>query len=441
MCGYAYYIVEQIKHTDTMNELIHNPIEIDNYVPQKVNFDIFISYRRADGREYARNIQLGLQQRGSTFNVFFDYESVRAGKFNLQILDAIYSSSIFILVITPLVFENCLKENDWIMREVRTALKYNKKIIPCVIDDAESGIIWKGWPDNLPDDVKCITDEQAFRLKVDSYFKYSIKELMDVCQETIRQQNLALISAFNSRNKEQAGTSSCESFNVRGVTFNMIYVEGGAFLMGATEEQDGVATNKEYPVHPVTLSSYYIGQTQVTQALWESVMGTNPSVNRGNGQQPVENITWYDCQDFISKLNDLTGREFRLPTEAEWEYAARGGKFSHAYKYAGSDNTDEVAWHDTNSNDCSQPVASKMPNELGLYDMSGNVWEWCNDYFGTYPSEPQINPQGPETGNKKVMRGGSYFSSVDYGRVSNRFAPPSLLFKAHPLGIRLALTV
>ena len=424
-----------------MNEFPHSQIEIDNYIPKKVNFDIFISYRRADGREYARNIQLGLQQRGSSFNVFFDYESVRNGKFNLQIFDAIYSSCIFILVITPLVFENCVKENDWIMREVRTALKYNKKIIPCVIDDAESGIIWKGWPDYLPNDVKCITDEQVFRLKVDSYFKYSIQELMDVCKETIMQHNLALISSFNSQNKERTNTPSCEPFNVRGVTFNMIYVEGGSFLMGATEEQNGVATNKEYPAHPVTLSSYYIGQTQVTQALWEAVMGNNPSVNRGNSQHPVENITWYDCQDFINKLNNLTGQKFKLPTEAEWEYAARGGKFSHSYKYSGSNHTDEVAWHDTNSNDCSQPVASKMPNELGLYDMSGNVWEWCNDYFGIYPSTPQVNPQGPETGDKKVMRGGSYFSSVDYGRVSNRFAPPSPLFKAHPLGMRLALTI
>lgn len=432
---------ETIKTSDTMSASTNNIMEIDNYVPQKVNFDIFISYRRADGREYARNIQLGLQQRGSSFNVFFDYESVRAGKFNLQIIDAIYSSSIFILVITPLVFENCLKENDWIMREVRTALKYHKKIIPCVIDDAESGIIWQGWPENLPDDVKSITDEQAFRLKVDSYFKYSIKELMDVCKETIWQQNLDIINAFNSQNKEQTGARTCESFNVRGVSFNMIHVEGGSFLMGATEEQDGVASNKEYPVHPVTLSDYYIGQTQVTQALWESVMGTNPSINRGNSQQPVENITWYDCQDFISKLNELTGREFRLPTEAEWEYAARGGKFSHAYKYSGSNITDEVAWHDTNSNDSTHPVASKMPNELGLYDMSGNVWEWCNDYYGTYPSEVLVNPQGPPVGGRKVMRGGSYFSSIDYGRVSNRFAPPSLLFKAHPLGLRLALTV
>lgn len=415
--------------------------KIDTYVPKRVNFDIFISYRRVDGREYARNIQLGLQQRGSTFNAFFDYESIRDGKFNLQIIDAIYSSSIFILVITPLVFENCLKEDDWIMREVRTAIKYNKRIVPCVIDDPESGIVWKGWPSNLPEDVKCIEDEQVFRLKVDSYFKYSIKELIDVCKDTIRQRNLELVNSLNNKNSVHNDRSSIESFNIRGVPFNMIYVEGGTFLMGATEEQEGSANYKEQPVHPVTVSDYYIGQTQVTQALWEAVMGSNPSANRGNSQRPVEYITWYDCQDFVNKLSELTGKKFRIPTEAEWEYAARGGKFTHGYKYSGSNITDEVAWHETNSDGKTQPVASKMPNELGLYDMSGNVWEWCNDFYAPYPSEALVNPQGPETGESKVMRGGSYFSSIDYGRVSNRFTPPLLFFKAHPLGMRLALSV
>ena len=264
---------------------------------------------------------------------------------------------------------------------------------------------------------------------------------MDVCQETIRQQHLALLNALNRQNNDLPYKATCESFNVRGVPFNMVYVEGGTFLMGATDEQEDFATDKEYPQHVVTLSSFYIGQTQVTQELWEAVMGDNPSVNRGDNQRPVENITWYDCQDFISKLNTLTGKEFSLPTEAQWEYAARGGRYSQGYKYSGSNITDEVAWHDSNSKDSTHPVASKMPNELGLYDMSGNVWEWCNDYYEAYASKPQVDPTGPETGSKKVMRGGSYFSTSDYGRVSNRFSPPSLLFKAHPLGLRLILVI
>ena len=420
--------------------------EMEDYTPKRVNFDVFISYRRIDGRDHARNIQLGLQQRGSSFNVFFDYHSMRDGKFNRQILDAIYSCKVFILVITPRVFENCHKENDWIMKEVRTALKYNKYIVPCFIVNPDMGWVrnnWN-WPENIPKDVRCIIDEQIFQLHVDEYFDDSIQRLNNVCKQASTEYNLNLIKAYNNIHQGDEfkhGIESCKSFNVRGVSFNMIYVEGGAFLMGATEEQEDIATDREYPIHPVHLSNYYIGQTQVTQELWQAVMGNNPSVNIGDNQRPVEMVNWYDCQDFITKLNELTGKSFRLPTEAEWEFAARGGKYNHGYRYSGSDNTDEVAWHETNSNRKSHPVASKMPNELGLYDMSGNVWEWCNDFYNPYTSEPQDNPQGPKIGNEKVMRGGSYFSSVDYGRVSNRFAPPSPLFKAHPLGLRLVMTL
>lgn len=417
-------------------------IRLDEYTPQQVNFDVFVSYRRLDGRDHARSIQLGLQQRGSFLNVFFDYESIREGKFNLQIIDAIYSCKVFILVITPHVFDNCQKENDWIMREVRTALKYNKHIIPCVVDDVDSGWNWNGWPATLPHDILCITDEQIFRLKVDSHFGHSIQDLMNSCRRIISEYNSKLIRSYKSQqNDASVFDKSLETFCVRGVSFNMIYVEGGTFLMGATDEQEGFATDREYPTHLVTLSNYYIAQTTVTQELWQAVMGSNPSINIGDNQRPVEMVNWYDCQDFISKLNQLTGNKFRLPTEAEWEYAARGGKYTHCYVYSGSNNFDEVAWHETNSNQVSHPVASKMPNELGLYDMSGNVWEWCNDFYEPYTVEHQVKPQGPSLGNKKVMRGGSYFSTVDYGRVSNRFSPPTPLFKAHPLGFRLVMEV
>ena len=326
------------------------------------------------------------------------------------------------------------------MREVRTALKYDKRIIPCVVDDVDSGWYWNGWPDTLPNDVSCITDEQVFRLKVDSHFGHSILDLMKSCNKIISDYNSTLIRDYNNKHSSQhEQNKGIESFSVRGVSFNMIYVKGGAFLMGATEEHVGIATEREYPAHLVTLSDYYIAQTPVTQELWQAVMGNNPSVNIGNNQRPVELVNWYDCQDFISKLNQLTGKCFRLPTEAEWEFAARGGIYTHGYMYSGSNNSDEVAWHESNSNQTSHPVASKMPNELGLYDMSGNVWEWCNDFYETYTSEPMNNPTGPIFGNQKVMRGGSYFSTLDYGRVSNRFSPPSPLFKAHPLGFRLVM--
>lgn len=417
---------------------------IEEYVPKKVNFDVFVSYRRVDGRDHARNIQLGLQQRGSTFNVFFDYASLRDGKFNLQILDAIYSCKVFILVITPRVFENCQKEEDWIMREVRAALKYNKQIIPCVIIDPDAEQVWKGWPKNLPQDVCRITDEERFDLYVNRHFDHSINDLKNICQNRISEYNLALINEFNSQlglsgNKD--GINTCESITVRGVSFNMVYVEGGAFLMGATEEQSEYAAEKEFPVHPVSLNDYYIGQTQVTQELWEAIMGDNPSANPGDIRRPIEMVNWHDCNEFIDKLKGLTGKKFRLPTEAEWEYAARGGKYSKGYIYSGSNNLDEVAWTPLNSEDSTHAVGTKMPNELGIYDMSGNVWEWCGDFYSNYSSDHQDNPSGPAKGTQRVMRGGSYFATVDLARVSTRYSPKTTRFKAHPLGFRLVMEI
>ena len=169
-------------------------------------------------------------------------------------------------------------------------------------------------------------------------------------------------------------TSEDQTFTVNGVSFTMKLVEGGTFQMGATSEQGSDAYNSEKPVHSVTLSNYYLGETEVTQALWNAVMGSNPSYFEGDAL-PVEQVAWNDCQEFIRKLNQKTGKNFRLPTEAEWEYAARGGKKSNGYKYAGSNDIGSVAWYTNNSDSKTHPVKGKSPNELGLYDMSGNVWE------------------------------------------------------------------
>ena len=200
------------------------------------------------------------------------------------------------------------------------------------------------------------------------------------------------------------------TYTVNGVSFNMVYVEGGTFQMGSNDEQ---------PVHSVTLSDYYIGQTEVTQELWQAVMGSNPSYDKG-AKNPVNNVSWNDFQEFISKLNRLTGGSFRLPTEAEWEYAARGGNKSRGYKYSGSDDLGSVAWYKDNSGDEVHPVGSKSANELGLYDMSGNVWEWCSDWSGSYPSSSQTNPTGPSSGYGRVLRGGSYYYDEYYCRSTNR---------------------
>ena len=197
-------------------------------------------------------------------------------------------------------------------------------------------------------------------------------------------------------------------FTVRGVSFEMVRVEGGTFRMGATSEQGSDVWDNEKPVHSVTLSGYYIGKTEVTQALWKAVMGSNPSKFIGDNL-PVEMVSWDDCQEFIRELNALTGQNFRLPTEAEWEFACRGGNNSRGYKYSGSNYIDNVAWYDGNSGDKAHPVATKSPNELGIYDMSGNLWEWCSDWYGDYSSGAQANPKGPYDGSYRVVRGGSMF--------------------------------
>ncbi|MDD6978361.1 MAG: SUMF1/EgtB/PvdO family nonheme iron enzyme [Prevotellaceae bacterium] len=229
-----------------------------------------------------------------------------------------------------------------------------------------------------------------------------------------------------------------KTFTVKGVTFTMVAVEGGTFLMGATSEQGSKADDDEKPVHQVTLSSYYIGQTEVTQALWKAVMGNNPSFYEGDNK-PVERVIWDDCQDFVIKLNQLTGKRFRLPTEAEWEYACRGGKKSRGYKYSGSNTIRKVAWYGRNSSHETHPVATKSPNELGIYDMSGNVYEWCQDWKGSYSSAAQTNPTGALSGTDRVNRGGSYYNFAKFCRSSYR-SHNSPGYRDFDLGLRLVLS-
>ena len=232
----------------------------------------------------------------------------------------------------------------------------------------------------------------------------------------------ALLLAFGCNKEENPSEDiSFEEFTVKGVSFKMIKVDGGTFTMGETPEQVEDAEHNERPAHQVTLSDYYIGQYEVTQELWEIVMGSNPSSNQSNPKNPVESVTWnVVVYDFLPKLNKLTGQTFTLPTEAQWEFAARGGNKSKGYKYSGSNNLDEVAWYRDNSNDQTHPGGQKLPNELGIYDMSGHVWEWCNDWYGDYSAEAQTNPTGPASGASRVLRGGSCIIYASRCRVSNR---------------------
>lgn len=237
-----------------------------------------------------------------------------------------------------------------------------------------------------------------------------------------------------------------QSFTVNGVNFRMIRVDGGAFNMGATPDQGENPNEDEKPMHQVVLSDYYIGQTEVTQELWQAVMESNPSRFNNDINKPVEKVSWNQCQEFIFRLNDLTGQQFRLPSEAEWEFAARGGTKSKNYTYSGGNDLNDLAWYNYNAYavGSSSPdygthvVGTRLPNELGLYDMTGNVWEWCQDWYGSYSAENQTDPTGPETGSNHVIRGGGWTNYPSLLRIAARsnYLPT---FTGNFIGLRLAL--
>ncbi|MCH5174106.1 MAG: formylglycine-generating enzyme family protein, partial [Bacteroidales bacterium] len=268
----------------------------------------------------------------------------------------------------------------------------------------------------------------------------------------IRRSSIVTLGDISSRisqdgpGYEPPGNDFVETVN--GIDLEMVYVAGGTFAMGATPEQGTDYASNERPVHNVTLSSYYIGRFEVTQGQWAKVMGTSIQQQASKAgcssyygigpDYPMYYVSWEEAQAFCQELSRMTGRTYCLPTEAQWEYAARGGNKSKGYKYSGSNNIDEVAWYSNNSHVTSHPVGTKMPNELGLYDMSGNVCEWCSDWYGGYSSSDANNPAGPSTGSDRVHRGDSwYFNSLDC-RVSSRSrTPPG--FRSFDLGFRVVL--
>ena len=233
-------------------------------------------------------------------------------------------------------------------------------------------------------------------------------------------------------------TTSCEDENKNKnennenlLDIEVVYVEGGEFEMGATDEQGEDAENNEKPVRTIKLNSYSIGKYEITQAQWKAVMGTTVKdlqknaawddgiVGEGNNY-PIYYVSWDDAQEFCKRLSEKTGKNYVLPTEAQWEYAARGGNKSNHTKYAGSNDPEEVAWHVNNCDLTTHPVGDKKPNELGIYDMSGNVWEWCSDWFSRYNADDTDNPQGPASGAGRVARGGSWYHPAVNSRVAAR---------------------
>lgn len=239
-----------------------------------------------------------------------------------------------------------------------------------------------------------------------------------MAQGIIRHKTPVTLSS-TKRQTVQPAASPAKQQAVAQLIGNMVHVQGGTFTMGRTSSKAYWCDDSDQPAHQVTVGSFYICKYEVTQKLWKAFMGNNPSWTKADNM-PVEWVNWVTAQKFISKLNAFSGKKFRLPTEAEWEYAARGGNRSHNYLYSGSDDINAVAWWKDNSGDKLHPVGTKRPNELGLYDMTGNVYEWCSDWQAPYQSGAQTNPKGPQTGDWRVMRGGNQSSSESESGVMTR---------------------
>lgn len=296
---------------------------------------------------------------------------------------------------------------------------------------------------------------ETITLQVNSNVQWTVENELEWCAVQKDNDHLTLVVNRNYDMSNRSGVvilksgaarqeititqSACEWFE----SFEMMAVPGGTFYMGAqknsseSQNYDIDAYQIESPVHEVTLHGYSIGKYEVTQAQWTAAMGTNPSINQGDNL-PVENVTWDQVQEFITLLNEKTGLNYRLPTEAEWEFAARGADKSKGYKYSGSPVLNACGWYYSNSNAATHEVGSKDANELGVYDMSGNVREWCNDWFDYYSSSSVDNPQGPSYGSVKVNRGGSWTTPAINCRITYRHTDPANE-SAQDLGFRLVL--
>ena len=365
------------------------------------------------------------------------------------------------------VLYSCKPDNE-INVEIRGVENITQTTAECTYDVTygdseitETGVCW-GTSQNPTKKDNYVVGDFEYNSLSDYYYvakleglspgtQYYVRAYVANRRSTIYGEELIFTTDGNSWNEEPEKPEepeesfANETITVKGVSFTMIAVEGGTFQMGAQRDYpidgnyDSDAYSDESPVHSVTLSSYYIGETEVTQELWEAVMGNNPSYYSGYPQRPVEYVSWNDCQEFITKLNQLTGKNFRLPTEAEWEYAARGGNKSNGYKYSGSNTINNVAWYTDNCGSKTHDVKTKAANELGIYDMSGNVWEWCQDWYGSYSSGSQTNPTGPTSGSLRVNRGGSWSYLAKYCRVSDRDNGNSYYWTSYDIGFRLVL--
>lgn len=436
---------------------------------------IFISYARSDYEIVKRIVDRIEQDLG--LQCWMDIEGIESDEENFvkNICRAIDQSEVLLFFVSY----SSIKSN-WTLKEINYARQKNKRIVPIVFDEVklDGAFLFDFSQSNIIDIRNSLQQKKLF----DDISKWFSLDFRSNAFETIpikkREKGLYMkyrfiiglcilaliivglfiymspsVSTKNDTppnlNINLSDTTSIQTFTVDSITFKMVYVEGGTFMMGATKEQEDVCTYPEKPQHKVTIPSFMIGQTEVTQELWDAVMSKNTSDFKGK-RKPVDNLSWEDCERFLHLLKAFTGIQFRFPTEAEWEYAARGGRKSKGYRFSGSNNVGEVSWYSVNSriieNDSAKyygphEVALKNPNELGLYDMSGNVSEWCLDFVGNdyYSESVSINPQGPQNGTEHIRRGGAWNNPANCQRVSHRGIFISRFTTNNAVGLRLAL--
>ena len=383
-------------------------------------YDIFISYSRTD-LKLAEEIQRTLEKFG--LRCFRDTSDIHISEDWIDVLsDRIMDSKVFLLLGSSNAYRS-----KWTKREVLFADNNQRQIVPYMIDNAQ-----------LPPRLSFLLGNINQRSMSD----YSVEQLVDELKGLIGspapqkppkplKENVDVVVSSPQQLSFVVGKPV--EFTVNDVKFNMMPVKAGKFVMGTMNRGNG------FPAHEVQLlKDYYIGETEVTQSLWKTVMGNNPSHYKG-AQHPVETVSWNECHTFLKRLGEMTHHHFRFPTEAEWEYAARGQKSNLEDLYSGSSEVWNVAWYSDNNNDGTSPVKRKMKNELGIYDMSGNVNEWCQDFYANYPSRKLIDPKGPNSGSMRVARGGSWYENEVKCRVyvRNKALPST---RSSNLGLRLALS-
>ena len=391
---------------------------------------IFIAYARKDGSLLDElRTHLTPLSRSGRVTVWYDGEITPGAAWEADIKKNLHASDIILLLVSA----SAIASDYFYEKEVSDALERHAQgtahVVPLILRPCDWGATPLAELQAIPKNGKPATTwsdlDEAFADAVLSLRK--LVEQIEQARQEEKEKAAHLKQEAEVSEKKKREAEAARQKDLPG----MVLVKGGTFQMG----EKGVAE----PVHTVTLSDFYIGKYPVTQKQWKEIMGSNPSKFAGCDDCPVESVSWNDVQKFIQKLNKKTGQNYRLPTEAEWEYAARGGAQSKGYSYAGSNNLDKVGWHKENSSGNTQAVGQKQPNELGLYDMSGNVWEWCQDWYEEYSSEPQTNPTGPLKGDYRVLRGGSWYDDPQDCRVASRTCNDPT-YRDFSVGFRLVLS-